>query len=140
MLCRTIIDPVESGSAEPVPGIGIFDTDIVFDPVKTLIRHEHGAYEVHHGRVARTSETPWIGEEGAAKGMFRGTHRHGHLEHDETRREFLHWVAQACNKTGFVLSPDTSFHGERDRQLDLIADALEAHWDLDAFVAGMIEP
>lgn len=140
MLCRTIMDPVESGSVEPVPGIGIFDTDIVFDPSKTLIRHEHGAYEVHHGRVARTSETPWIGDEGAAKGMFRGTHRHGHLEHDETRREFLRWVAQACNKTGFVLSPDTSFHGERDRQLDMIADTLEAHWDLDAFVAGLIEP
>ncbi|WJZ02997.1 cobyric acid synthase [Corynebacterium freiburgense] len=134
MLCKNIIDPIEAGVQGPVSGIGIFDTDIEFHKEKTLIRHPHGAYEVHHGRVIRNNETPWIGDEGAAKGAFRGTHRHGHLEHDETRREFLHWVAQESGKDGFVLSNNASFHGERDRQLDLIADTLEAHWDLDRFL------
>ncbi|MDO4685471.1 MAG: cobyric acid synthase [Corynebacterium sp.] len=134
MLCKRIIDPVEAGAIEPVEGIGVFDTDIQFHQEKTLIRHPYGAYEIHHGRVTRNAEAPWIGDEGAAKGVFRGTHRHGHLEHDETRRELLRWVAQQCGKDGFVLSSNTSFHGERDRQLDRIADALEAHWDLDAWL------
>lgn len=134
MLCRTITDPVESNSADSVPGLGIFDADIQFHPEKTLRRYDNGAYEIHHGRVLANAEAPWIGDEGAAKGPFRGTHRHGHLEDDETRREFLRWVAAACHKPGFVLSPDASFRGERDRQLDLIAHMLETHWDLDSFL------
>ncbi|MCK7641671.1 cobyric acid synthase [Corynebacterium sp. CCM 8835] len=134
MLCRSITDPVESGSTDPVEGLGVFDTDIVFHPDKTLIRHEEGAYEVHHGRVVRSTEQPWIGDEGARRGVVFGTHRHGHLEHDGHRRAFLRDIAAAVGRSGFVLATDTSFHAERLRQLDLIADAVEQALDLDTII------
>lgn len=131
MMCASLVDPVESGSSEPVAGLGLFDADITFHPDKTLIRHDGGAYEVHHGRVTRTTENPWIGDEGSARDNLRGTHRHGHMENDAARREFLRWVADYCNKDGFVLSTDTSFAVQRERQLDMIADVIETAWDVD---------
>ncbi|MEJ6012536.1 cobyric acid synthase [Corynebacterium sp. H127] len=136
MMCTLIDDPVESSST--TAGLGLFDIDIAFAPEKTLIKHDGGAYEVHHGQVARSTEKPWIGSEGAARGSLRGTHRHGQLENDAFRREFLEWVAAAAAKPGFQVAPDVSFQAERLRQLDLIADALEAAWDLDELlkVAG----
>lgn len=134
MMCAFIDDPVESGTA--VPGLALFDARIEFAQEKTLIRHPGGAYEVHHGQVVSSNEEPWLGDEGAARGNFRGTHRHGLLEDDDFRRSFLSWVASAVGKPGFVVSPSTSFHGERLRQLDLIADAIAEAWDLDAFVAA----
>ncbi|MEZ2188905.1 cobyric acid synthase [Corynebacterium sp. CCM 9204] len=134
MLCRSITDPVESGSSDSVRGLGVFDTDIVFHPDKTLIRHDDGAYEVHHGRVVRSTEQPWIGKEGARRGAIFGTHRHGHLEHDGHRRAFLRDIATAAGRTRFVLAPDTSFGGERLHQLDLIADTVEQAIDLDDLI------
>ena len=137
MMCASLVDPIESGSSEPVAGLGLFDVDITFQPDKTLIRHDGGAYEVHHGRVTRTTENPWIGDEGSARDNLRGTHRHGHMENDAARREFLRWVADYCNKDGFVLSTDTSFAVQREQQLDMIADAIEAAWDIGQLLGDM---
>ncbi|ADK29093.1 cobyric acid synthase [Corynebacterium pseudotuberculosis] len=137
MMCASIHDPVESGTHKPVQGLGIFDIDIAFHPEKTLIRHDHGGYEVHHGRVMRSTETPWIGEEGAVKGACFGTHRHGYLESDPARREFLRRIVALTGRTGFVLDPKTSFQGERDKQLDLLADSIEKHWDIDALIRDL---
>lgn len=137
MMCASLVDPIESGSSEPVAGLGLFDADITFHPDKTLIRHDGGAYEVHHGRVTRTTENPWIGDEGSARDNLRGTHRHGHMENDAARREFLRWVADYCNKDGFVLSTDTSFAVQREQQLDMIADAIEAAWDIGQLLGDM---
>lgn len=131
MMCASILDEVEAGRLEAVEGLGIFDTDITFFPEKTLIRHPNGAYEVHHGRVTRNEEAPFLGEEGSARGTQFGTHRHGYLEDNEARRSFLKKIAEAVGKDGFVLAPDTDFHGERMRQLDLLADTLEEHLDID---------
>lgn len=139
MMCARIRDAVENpaavhGSEAEVPGLGIFDADIEFQQEKTLIRHPGGAYEVHHGQVTRSAEDPWIGDEGARRGAVLGTHRHGHLEDDATRREFLASIARAAGKDGFAVSPKTSFQGERIRQLNLIADAIEQTWDLDGLL------
>ncbi|GAA1474996.1 cobyric acid synthase [Corynebacterium felinum] len=135
MMCTTITDPVESGSTHPVRGLELFDADITFRPTKTLIRHPGGAYEVHHGQVTRNAEQPWIGAEGCTTNALFGTHRHGQLENDEFRRDFLSHIAKLSGKTGFVCSPNTSFSGERLRQLDLIADVIEKEWDLDQLLA-----
>ena len=51
MLCRTIDDPVESGTGR-IEGLGLLDADVVFAPDKTL-RHWDSplrGYEIHHGR------------------------------------------------------------------------------------------
>lgn len=132
MMCRLIDDPVEGHAT--VEGLGIFDADITFVEEKTLIRHPGGAYEVHHGQVTRSTDAPWIGDEGSARGLFRGTHRHGQLENDAFRKEFLTWIAATCGKTDFVVSPDVSFQAERLKQLDLIADAIERAWDVSELV------
>ena len=61
------------------------------------------------------------------RGAIAGTHRHGLLENDEVRRDYLRSVASAAGLDGFVVAADTDFRAERLRQLDLIADAIEEH-------------
>lgn len=130
MMCRSIVDGVESGAAHApvaVDGLGIFDADIVFAEEKTVVRHGDGSYEVHNGRVTRNAEEPWLPGEGARRGSIFGTHRHGLLENDAFRRDFLREIAAAAGRDGFVVAPGTDFRAERLRQLDLIADAVEKH-------------
>ncbi|MDC7118286.1 cobyric acid synthase [Corynebacterium amycolatum] len=128
MLCTTITDSVES-VAGTVNGLGVFDTDIEFAGTKTLVSHPDGSYEVHNGQVVRSSEAPFSTEpeEGARRGMVMGTHRHGYLENDQARRELLMEVAVAVGRDGFEVSSNTSFAGERLRQVDLLADAVEKY-------------
>ncbi|GGG69874.1 cobyric acid synthase [Corynebacterium pelargi] len=130
MLCKQISDQVEAGEARPQEGMGIFDVDIEFREPKTLATHANGAYEVHYGQITRSTEQPWIGDEGARKATTFGTHRHGQMEDDAFRRAFLRHIAHANNKTGFVLSETTSFAQERERQLDLLADVIERRLDV----------
>lgn len=127
MMCASIVDGVESRAADPVEGLGIFDADIEFAEPKVLARHDDGSYEVHNGRVTRSVEKHWPHGEGAVRGAVAGTHRHGLLENDGLRREYLRSVAEAAELDGFVVAPDTDFRAERLRQLDLIADAIEEH-------------
>ncbi|MFD5867198.1 cobyric acid synthase [Corynebacterium sp. NPDC060344] len=132
MMCASIVDGVENpdgtaGDPVRVEGLGIFDADIEFAEPKILARHDDGSYEVHNGRVTRCAEERWPHGEGAVRGAVAGTHRHGLLENDEVRRDYLRAVAEAAGLGGFVVAPDTDFRAERLRQLDLIADAIEEH-------------
>ncbi|MGV3113718.1 cobyric acid synthase [Corynebacterium freneyi] len=130
MMCASIVDGVEVGDGDApvrVDGLGIFDADIEFAEPKVLARHDGGSYEVHNGRVTRSGEETWPHGEGAVRGAVAGTHRHGLLENDELRRRYLRSVADAAGLDGFVVAPDTDFRAERLRQLDLIADAIDAH-------------
>ncbi len=126
MMCASIVDRVESG-AGAVEGLGIFDADIEFAEPKVLARHADGSYEVHNGRVVRSTGERWPHGEGAVRGAVAGTHRHGLLENDALRRGYLRSVAEAAGLRGFEVAPDTDFRAERLRQLDLIADAIEEH-------------
>ena len=92
-----------------------------------LARHDDGSYEVHHGRVVRSTEQRWPHGEGALRGAVAGTHRHGLLENDDLRRAYLRSVADAAGLADFVVAQDTDFRAERLRQLDVIADAIEEH-------------
>lgn len=130
MMCASIVDEVEAyDGAAPVrvDGLGIFDADIEFAEPKVLARHDDGSYEVHNGRVTRCGEEPWPHGEGAVRGAVAGTHRHGLLENDDLRRQYLRSVAEAAGLERFVVAPGTDFRAERLRQLDLIADAIEEH-------------
>ncbi|MCP9276223.1 cobyric acid synthase [Mycolicibacterium arenosum] len=135
MLCRTIDDPVES-RAGVTAGLGLLDADIVFDPDKTLAHWEsplHG-YEIHHGRVTRSAEDDWLGV-GIRRDAVFGTHWHGLLDNDDVRRRWLADVARAAGRTGFVGADDVDVTASRDRQLDVMADLLEAHLDTAAVLA-----
>lgn len=148
MLCRRIDDSVESGAGD-VPGLGLLDADIAFDPVKTLRRWQRpadgpfGGYEIHHGRIARCAEQSWFESDtdpqpqGVVRGAVFGTHWHGLLDNDDFRRAWLTRVAGAAGRSGFVPG-DINVAARRDAQLDLAADLLAAHLDVDA-ILGLLD-
>ena len=135
MLCRSIDDPVES-KAGTVDGLGLLAADIVFAQQKTLRHWESPltGYEIHHGQVVGGAEADWLGV-GIRRGQVYGTHWHGLLDNDELRRAWLAEVAEAAGRTGFVVATDVSVPARRDAQLDAMADALQAHVDIDAMLA-----
>lgn len=141
MLCRSIDDTVESGVGR-VAGLGLLDAEITFDATKELRRWDGpiSGYEIHHGRVGRCAEQAWFHADGVAQGWVRGTvfgtHWHGLFDNDEFRRGWLADAAAAAGVTGFVPGR-VSVPGRREAQLDLIADLLGAHLDLDA-VLGLL--
>ncbi len=140
MLCRRIDDTVESGQGT-VDGLGLLDADIAFSADKTVRRWEaplHG-YEIHHGQVVRCTEDTWFEVDGAAQGYVRGTvfgtHWHGLLDNDEFRREWLTRAADSAGVPGFRVAADVKVAARRDAQLDVMADLVAAHLDLDAVFA-----
>lgn len=134
MLCRRIDDPVESRAGR-ADGLGLLDADIVFAQEKTLRHWETPlrGYEIHHGQVARSAEADWLGI-GLRRGAVYGTHWHGLLDNDELRRTWLTEVAAAAGRTGFVVADDVDVTARRDAQLDLMADLLADHVDVNALL------
>jgi adenosylcobyric acid synthase len=149
MLARRLVDDVESGRGA-VAGLGLLDVEIEFDMAKHLGRpagralgHAVHGYEIHHGRVVRSAESPLVtgadGGEGADAGMAEGadagtvlgTHWHGLLENDAFRRALLDRVAGLV-PAGFTPAADTCFADVRAAQLDLLGDLVEQHLDTDA--------
>ncbi|BBY79108.1 cobyric acid synthase [Mycolicibacterium pulveris] len=136
MLCRRIDDSVESGTGTTT-GLGLLDADIVFAPDKTLRHHEsplHG-YEIHHGQLSRCGDDDWrIGATavGVRRATVFGTHWHGLMDNNDVRREWLSEAATAAGRTGFVVADDVDVPARRDGQLDVMADLLAAHLDIDA--------
>jgi adenosylcobyric acid synthase len=130
MLCRRIEDPVES-KAGCVDGLNLLDADIVFASDKTLRLHDNplSGYEIHHGQLARSTEDDWHGI-GIRSGLVYGTHWHGLLDNDDFRRRWLTEIAP-----GFGVADDVDVSARRDGQLDLMADLLAAHLDVDAILA-----
>jgi adenosylcobyric acid synthase len=137
MLCRRIDDTVESG-AGAVEGLGLLDADIVFAQDKTLRPHQHPlhGYEIHHGQVTRSTEEDWLGV-GVRRAAVYGTHWHGLLDNDEVRRRWLTEAAAAGRKR-FIVADDVDVTARRDAQLDLMADLLAAHADIDT-ILGLLE-
>ena len=143
MLCRCIEDTVESGIGV-VDGLGLLDVDIVFSADKVLRRWSTPlcGYEIHHGRVSRCAEGSWFESgpehrepQGVMRGAVFGTHWHGLLDNDEFRRAWLTRVAGAAGRSGFVVAADAKVAARRDAQLDLIAELLAAHLDIDAVLS-----
>ncbi|GAC68962.1 cobyric acid synthase [Gordonia soli] len=143
MLGRSIEDAVES-AVGTVDGLGLLDLRVRFDAEKVL-RSAHGVagghrvtgYEIHHGRVEESTESPWVaddvtGPEGAACGAIRGTHWHGLLASDDFRRSVLTWVAATVGTSGFIADSGIRFDDVRAAQVDLMADLVTAHVDLEA--------
>jgi adenosylcobyric acid synthase len=133
MLCRRIDDPVES-KAGGIDGLNLLDADIAFAPDKTLRHHTSGlhGYEIHHGQVTRSTEDDWAGV-GIRRATVYGTHWHGLLDNNDFRRRWLTEVAS--QKPGFVVAAEIDVTARRDAQLDLMADLLTAHLDVDAVLA-----
>jgi adenosylcobyric acid synthase len=151
MLGHRIVD--EAG-VESTPGttagLGLLDVETIFRPEKRTRRRrgrtntgtEVTGYEIHHGTVSvGDSARSWFdldvadgdgGPEGVAdpdRGLY-GTTLHGVFENDALRGELL---ASIAGRRGKEWQPSgRSFADVRRAQLDRVADACEAHVDIDA--------
>jgi adenosylcobyric acid synthase len=147
MLCRRIVDGIESGSGE-VAGLGLLDADIVFAVDKVLRRWPAplSGYEIHHGRLTRWVEASWFDlnaqpdsePQGLVRGAVFGTHWHGLLDNDDFRRAWLVRVAEAAGRSRFVVADDVDVTQRREDQLVLMADLLASHVDVEA-VVGLLD-
>ncbi len=76
--------------------------------------------------------------QGYRRGQVFGTHWHGLFDNDDFRRPWLTGVAAATGRDGFVVADDIDVSARRDAQLDVMADLLDAHLDVDA-VIGLLD-
>ena len=138
MLCHTIDDPVESGMGV-IQGLSLLDADIVFEPDKTLRAWDLPlcGYEIHHGQISRSAADDWLGV-GIRRGVVFGTHWHGLLDNDDVRRQWLTDAAAAADRRGFVVADDVNVSLRRDAQLDVMADLLAEHLDIEA-IMGLLD-
>jgi adenosylcobyric acid synthase len=134
MLGRTVADPhgVEGEPGTVVDGLGLLEVRTEFTPEKVLrlstgvaLGVAAAGYEIHHGRVTEDGGEPFPG--GVRSGNVFGTLWHGGLEGDAFRRAWLREVGAVPDET-------MSFPRAREARLDLVADALEEHLDLDALL------
>ncbi|MGB3895764.1 MAG: cobyric acid synthase [Mycolicibacter sinensis] len=124
MLGRAIRDPdgIEGAPGEAA-GLGLLDVETRFGADKVL-RLSDGGYEIHHGRITRGEGVQEF-HGGVRAGQVFGTMRHGALEADAPRAAFL---AETLG-----LEPSgVSFPAAREHRLDLLADLIEEHLDVDA--------
>jgi adenosylcobyric acid synthase len=152
MVGRTIDDPHGAeGPAGSVEALGWLPLATRFEPYKVLDRptgrvvSEPGAgtsvagYRIHHGRVRALDADPadlvqWMSaDDGSVLGWrsdrICATTLHALFEDDAFRRAVLGWAAERAGKRW---SPGaTGFGAHRLARLDLMADAIEAHVDLD---------
>lgn len=92
-------------------------------------------YRIHHGRVRPTADlAPWLtAGDGSVlgwhEGRICGTTLHALFENDGLRAGILAWAAKLAGKAWSPSSLD--FGAARLTRLDAMADAIEAHIDLD---------
>ncbi|HVA23401.1 MAG TPA: cobyric acid synthase [Chloroflexota bacterium] len=154
MLGTRIVDQVESRSGE-VAGLGLLEATTEFSLDKCT-RQRYGAdpsgtrvcgYEIHHGQVKLGGGASWFRlerdeeqeEEGArdeTRGIF-ATSLHGIFEVDAFRGAFLVDVARRAGKR--FVGDALPFDARRQAEIDRVADALEAHLDLDRILEIVAE-
>lgn len=95
-----------------------------------------GGYRIHHGRVSPEGEaTPWLVRDaggevlGWRSGRVAGTTLHGLFDGDDFRAGVLAWAAGHAGKRWVAGGLDVA--AIRAARLDRMADALEAHLDVD---------
>ena len=144
MLGRDIADPhgTEGTPGAREQGLGLLDVTTEFGPDKVLrlptgsaLGAEATGYEIHHGRIRVGGDDEFLG--GARRGAVFGTMWHGSLEGDALRAAWLREVAIAVGRE--VQTGAVSFAAQREARLDLLADMIDEHIDVDALLSMMGE-
>jgi adenosylcobyric acid synthase len=142
VLGRSITDDVE-GRVGTVEGLGLLPHTTTFHPDKLVRRvagpvpaldgaHAEG-YEIRHGRTDHDDGDPVL-----VRGRVWGTSWHGLLDRPEPRVALLRRVAEARRLSFTPVGVDHARRREAD--LDRLADAVEAHLDVDALLAIATTP
>jgi adenosylcobyric acid synthase len=147
MLGKAVTDPLHIEDGGSVPGLALLDitTELVEDKTTRLCcatitggpSYTSGlrgtsisGYEIHHGRSAVAAGSGWLERDGeilgAANGSVAGAYLHGLFANDALRHAFLASIGA---------SPAiTSWEGTLDREIDRVADHVEAAVD----IAGLV--
>jgi adenosylcobyric acid synthase len=143
MLGRKVSDPAGiEGPPSSVEGLGLLDIETVLEGDKVLVeisgetvagRVPFKGYEMHVGRTTGAVH-PLLKlcngrSDGAASesGRIAGCYVHGLLADDRQRR---HWLERIG-----VQSSLSSYEGEVERTLELLADHIDKHIDCEALLA-----
>ncbi len=153
MLGRTLSDPdrVEHGGS--LRGLGLLPADTVFGPEKARTRRRatvtaapfSGArvdgYEIHMGRTVRDGGEPFCrfedgGADGAVCGSVYGTYLHGLFDTGELTGALADALLRRRGLDPREVRVES--HGDyKQRQYDLLADAVRASLDMDAIYRAM---
>ncbi len=157
MLGRTLADPLGvEGAPGSMAGLGLLDIDTVLEADRRLRsvrgrlsaeldqrRAEVEGYEIHSGRLqgaalARPAlqlqeEDGRLRDDGAisADGQILGSHVHGLFERPQALAALLAWA-------GLDGAQTVDLAARREADLDRLADALQAHVDVDAMFDGAL--
>lgn len=138
MLTEVIDDPVESARGTE-PGLGLLPARVRFSEAKVLGRPRGSwrgepvvGYEIHHGVVEATGGEPFL--DGVRVGNTWGTIWHGAFENDGFRRAWLTELAATVGSSWRPVEGAPGFAQRRQQMLDVLADALVEHVDLDALL------
>ena len=140
-------DRIGSGAPATVDGLGLLPVVTRFAAEKTLGRpsgtwrgHPVQAYEIHHGRAERATGDAEAFLDGWRARAVWGTVWHGALENDAFRRAWLAEVAEAAGSSWTAVEGAAAFGTRREAMVDALADAVEAHLDLDLLLTGTRVP
>ena len=158
MLGQVISDPdgVEEGGT--IRGMGLLDTETVFEAEKARTRvngrmlrpkgvlsslsgTEVTGYEIHMGRTALHAGTQPFTEivdmitgarrqEGACRGNVYGSYLHGIFDSEAAAAGIVRALAKAKGISG-EMEMSVDFAAFKERQYDLLADGLRAHLDME---------
>jgi adenosylcobyric acid synthase len=152
MLGETISDPEGVEAKGKILGMGLLPTDTVFESAKTRTRvvgrflSEDAAlcvqgYEIHMGKTTlRSGAQPLLeitaqpgGEkkaDGAVSGNVAGTYVHGFFDGDGIALETARFLGRKKG-VDIAAAEDMSYAQYKEKQYDLLADALEGSLDMD---------
>ena len=138
MLTSRIRDDLESGEGEAI-GLGLIPGEVSFEAEKVLGRpqgiwrgEEVSGYTIHHGRVHAEAGEEFC--QGRQVGATYGTMWHGAFESDGFRRAFLGEVAVLSGSSWQPIPEAPGFAAQREAMIERLADACEAHLDIDALL------
>ena len=153
MLGRTLRDPEGIEQRGELEGLGLLPCETLFVNEK-LLRHTDAVctaspftgavlqgYEIHMGRTERLGGAPFCRtsggqEEGTVEGLVFGTYLHGLFDSGELTGRLADFLAarRGIEIPHLNMEPQALY---RQRQYDLLADAVRESLDLDAIYRAM---
>ena len=153
MLGETLADPEGTEGGGELRGMGLLPCATVFAPQKTrrqvraralaepFAGAEMDGYEIHMGRTRRSGGGPFCRlesgeEEGTAAGLVFGTYLHGLFDSGRLTEQLARWLLERKGLPAEQAGVEDR-RAYRERQYDLLAEAVRSGLDMAAVYAAM---